>query len=83
MRRGGLTGQAVAPHDGVVFAPDPAGAAVRGGWLPELSALLRRSAVPTGRTATAVGTGVVVAAGTALAVGTALAAGGAARRRRR
>ncbi|MFY1684062.1 SDR family NAD(P)-dependent oxidoreductase [Micromonospora sp. WMMD730] len=83
MRRGGLTGQAVAPHDGVVFAPDPAGAAVRGGWLPELSALLRRSAVPAGRTAASIGTGVAVAAGTALAVGTALAAGGAARRRRR
>ncbi|MEV0942726.1 SDR family NAD(P)-dependent oxidoreductase [Micromonospora wenchangensis] len=81
MRRGGLTGQAVAPHDGVVFAPDPAGAAVRGGWLPELSALLRGAT--TSRTATAVGTGVAVAAGTALAVGTALAAGGAARRRRR
>lgn len=81
MRRGGLTGQSVAPHDGVVFAPDPAGAAVRGGWLPELSALLRGAT--TGRTATAVGTGVAVAAGTALAVGTALAAGGAARRRRR
>ncbi|WP_431920842.1 SDR family NAD(P)-dependent oxidoreductase [Micromonospora wenchangensis] len=81
MRRGGLTGRAVAPHDGVVFAPDPAGAAVRGGWLPELSTLLRGAT--TSRTATAVGTGVAVAAGTALAVGTALAAGGAARRRRR
>ncbi|MEU7617579.1 SDR family NAD(P)-dependent oxidoreductase [Micromonospora rifamycinica] len=72
MRRGGLTGQAVAPHEGVVFAPDPAGAAVRGGWLPEL---LYRAGTPTG--ATAVATAVAVAAGTALA------AGGAARRRRR
>ncbi|MGX4655523.1 SDR family NAD(P)-dependent oxidoreductase [Micromonospora sp. SCSIO 07396] len=74
MRRGGLTGQPVAPHDGVVFTPDPAGAAVRGGWLPELSALLRRAGTPAG--ATAVATGLAVAAGTALAVG------GAVRRRR-
>ncbi|WFE64936.1 SDR family NAD(P)-dependent oxidoreductase [Micromonospora sp. WMMD714] len=71
MRRGGLTGRAVAPHEGVVFAPDPAGAAVRGGWLPELPALLRRAGKPTG--ATAVATAAAVATATVLA---------AARRRR-
>jgi NAD(P)-dependent dehydrogenase (short-subunit alcohol dehydrogenase family) len=71
MRRGGLTGRAVAPHAGVVFAPDPAGAAVRGGWLPELSALLRRVGTPAAATA--------LAAGSAVATATVLAA---ARRRR-
>ncbi|MEV0155933.1 hypothetical protein AB0H57_19620 [Micromonospora sp. NPDC050686] len=29
------------PTDGVVFAPDPASASVRGGWLPDLPRLAR------------------------------------------
>ncbi|KXK60373.1 short-chain dehydrogenase [Micromonospora rosaria] len=41
MRRLGLTGQPVAPHDGVVFAPDPAGTGVRGGWGHGVAGLLR------------------------------------------
>ena len=38
MRLAGLTDRPVAPHDGIVFTPNPAGEAVRGGWLPELVA---------------------------------------------
>ncbi|MCI4065273.1 SDR family NAD(P)-dependent oxidoreductase [Micromonospora sp. R77] len=41
MRLGGLTNRAVAPTDGAVFAPNPAGEAVRGGWLPDLSQVVR------------------------------------------
>ncbi|MEH0937040.1 SDR family NAD(P)-dependent oxidoreductase [Micromonospora psammae] len=41
MRLGGLTDRPVAPHDGVVFRPNPAGEAVRGGWLPDLPRLAR------------------------------------------
>ncbi|WBB69852.1 SDR family NAD(P)-dependent oxidoreductase [Micromonospora sp. WMMD812] len=41
MRRLGLDGPTVAPHDGVVFAPDPASERVRGGWLPDLGRPLR------------------------------------------
>ncbi|MGK5677171.1 SDR family NAD(P)-dependent oxidoreductase [Micromonospora sp. URMC 106] len=41
MRLAGLTDRPVAPHDGVVFAPDPASAAVRGGWLPDLGRVVR------------------------------------------
>ncbi|MEH1098942.1 SDR family NAD(P)-dependent oxidoreductase [Micromonospora sp. CPCC 205561] len=41
MRLAALTGRAVAPHDGVVFAPDPASTAVRGGWVPDLGRVAR------------------------------------------
>lgn len=41
MRLLGLTDRPVAPHDGTVFAPDPATASVRGGWLPDLQRLAR------------------------------------------
>ncbi|MFI7210113.1 SDR family NAD(P)-dependent oxidoreductase [Micromonospora maritima] len=41
MRLGGLTGRPVPPTDGVVFAPNPAGEAVRGGWLPDVSRVVR------------------------------------------
>ncbi|ATO13935.1 short-chain dehydrogenase [Micromonospora sp. WMMA2032] len=41
MRIGGLTGRPVPPTDGVVFAPNPAGEAVRGGWLPDVSRVVR------------------------------------------
>ncbi len=32
MRAGGLSRESVAPHDGNVFAPSPAGDAVHGRW---------------------------------------------------
>ncbi|WP_433318123.1 SDR family NAD(P)-dependent oxidoreductase [Micromonospora chersina] len=41
MRLAGLTDRPVAPHPGIVFAPNPAGEAVRGGWLPEVSRVVR------------------------------------------
>lgn len=41
MRLAGLSRQPVAPHDGVLFAPDPDSAAVRGGWLPDLPQVVR------------------------------------------
>ncbi|MEU7932761.1 SDR family NAD(P)-dependent oxidoreductase [Micromonospora echinofusca] len=41
MRLLGLTDRPVAPHDGVVFAPDAAAASVRGGWLPDLARVAR------------------------------------------
>ncbi|MEU2664285.1 SDR family NAD(P)-dependent oxidoreductase [Micromonospora sp. NPDC007220] len=41
MRLLGLTDRPVAPHDGTVFAPDPAAASVRGGWLPDLQRVAR------------------------------------------
>ncbi|MFF5173132.1 SDR family NAD(P)-dependent oxidoreductase [Micromonospora sp. NPDC000089] len=41
MKLGGLTNRRVAPHEGAVFAPNPAGEAVRGGWLPDLPKLAR------------------------------------------
>ena len=41
MRLAGLSNQPVAPHDGIVFTPNPAGEAVRGGWLPDLSRVVR------------------------------------------
>ncbi|MGK5739571.1 SDR family NAD(P)-dependent oxidoreductase [Micromonospora sp. URMC 103] len=44
MRRLGIADQTVAAHDGVIFAPDPASEAVRGGWLPDLTHLLRGAA---------------------------------------
>ncbi|MEV4123066.1 SDR family NAD(P)-dependent oxidoreductase [Micromonospora sp. NPDC049645] len=40
MRALGLSGRSVAPHDGSVFAPNPAGEAVRGGHLPDLRQLV-------------------------------------------
>ncbi|MEU7585507.1 SDR family NAD(P)-dependent oxidoreductase [Micromonospora sp. NPDC049230] len=40
MRAMGLSGRSVAAHDGSVFAPNPAGEAVRGGHLPDLRQLL-------------------------------------------
>ncbi|SCL32783.1 Short-chain dehydrogenase [Micromonospora nigra] len=48
MRWGGLTGQAVEPHDGTVFTPNPTGEAVRGGWLPRLPRLPGASRLPWG-----------------------------------
>ncbi|MEU6204069.1 SDR family NAD(P)-dependent oxidoreductase [Micromonospora musae] len=44
MRRLGLTDEPVAPTDGVVFAPDPSSATVRGDWLPDLGHLVRTAA---------------------------------------
>ncbi|SCF29616.1 SDR family NAD(P)-dependent oxidoreductase [Micromonospora mirobrigensis] len=41
MRLAGLSHRPVEPHDGVVFTPNPAGEAVSGGWLPDLSGLAR------------------------------------------
>ncbi|GHJ15601.1 MULTISPECIES: SDR family NAD(P)-dependent oxidoreductase [unclassified Micromonospora] len=41
MRLGGLTGRPVPPTEGAVFTPNPAGEAVRGGWLPDLSRVVR------------------------------------------
>ncbi|PWU53003.1 short-chain dehydrogenase [Micromonospora globispora] len=41
MRVAGLSNQPVAPHDGIAFTPNPAGEAVRGGWLPDLSRVVR------------------------------------------
>jgi short-subunit dehydrogenase len=41
MRRAGLCDRPVAPHDGIVFTPNPAGESVRGGWLPDLSQVVR------------------------------------------
>ncbi|MBQ1017223.1 SDR family NAD(P)-dependent oxidoreductase [Micromonospora sp. D93] len=40
MRTAGLSGRSVAAHDGSVFAPNPAGEAVRGGHLPDVRQLL-------------------------------------------
>ncbi|MEV1154528.1 SDR family NAD(P)-dependent oxidoreductase [Micromonospora chokoriensis] len=40
MRRAGLSGRPVAANDGSVFAPNPAGEAVRGGHLPDLRQLV-------------------------------------------
>ncbi|RQX17695.1 short-chain dehydrogenase [Micromonospora ureilytica] len=40
MRAAGLSGRSVAAHDGSVFAPNPAGEAVRGGHLPDVRKLL-------------------------------------------
>ncbi|MFI5834003.1 SDR family NAD(P)-dependent oxidoreductase [Micromonospora sp. NPDC051300] len=41
MRAGGLTNRPTPPNPGVVFEPNPAGEAVRGGWLPDLVGLAR------------------------------------------
>ncbi|WFE34839.1 SDR family NAD(P)-dependent oxidoreductase [Micromonospora sp. WMMD975] len=41
MRVGGLTNRPTPPNPGVVFEPNPAGEAVRGGWLPDLAGLAR------------------------------------------
>jgi short-subunit dehydrogenase len=41
MRLGGLSRRPVDPHDGIVFAPNPDGEAVRGGWLPDVSRVVR------------------------------------------
>ncbi|MGW3810315.1 SDR family NAD(P)-dependent oxidoreductase [Micromonospora sp. NPDC005113] len=41
MRLAGLSGRPVDAHDGTVFAPNPAGEAVRGGHLPDLRQLAR------------------------------------------
>ncbi|MGN9813146.1 SDR family NAD(P)-dependent oxidoreductase [Micromonospora sp. BQ11] len=41
MRLAGLTNRPVAPHDGVVFAPNPAGESVSGGWRPDLAQVVR------------------------------------------
>ncbi|MCM0676704.1 SDR family NAD(P)-dependent oxidoreductase [Micromonospora phytophila] len=54
MRLAGLTGRPVAPHDGVVFTPNPAGEAVRGGWLPDLGQLVRAVGELPGSVGTAV-----------------------------
>lgn len=37
----GLSNRPVAPHEGIIFTPKPAGESVRGGWLPELSQVVR------------------------------------------
>ncbi|MDG4801809.1 SDR family NAD(P)-dependent oxidoreductase [Micromonospora sp. WMMD980] len=41
MRLGGLTNRPTQPNPGVVFTPNPAGEAARGGWLPDLVGLAR------------------------------------------
>lgn len=41
MRTAGLSRRLVGPHEGVVFTPNPAGEAVRGGWLPDLPRTVR------------------------------------------
>ncbi|MEU8300227.1 SDR family NAD(P)-dependent oxidoreductase [Micromonospora sp. NPDC048909] len=41
MRRLGLSDRPVAPHDGVLFDPDPASESLSGGWLPDPAHLLR------------------------------------------
>ncbi|MGW3889876.1 SDR family NAD(P)-dependent oxidoreductase [Micromonospora chokoriensis] len=48
MRAAGLSGRPVAAHDGSVFAPNPAGEAVRGGHLPDLRQLARHVPGPVG-----------------------------------
>ncbi|MEU2611979.1 SDR family NAD(P)-dependent oxidoreductase [Micromonospora sp. NPDC007271] len=50
MRLAGLSNRPVAPHGGTVFAPNPDGEAVRGGWLPDLPQVVRAL---SGATATA------------------------------
>lgn len=44
----GLSGRSVAAHDGSVFAPNPAGEAVRGGHLPDLRQLVHHVSGPVG-----------------------------------
>lgn len=41
MRTLGLSRRPVGPHEGILFTPNPAGEAVRGGWLPDLSRTVR------------------------------------------
>ncbi|MET8193616.1 SDR family NAD(P)-dependent oxidoreductase, partial [Micromonospora sp. NPDC005222] len=41
MRLAGLTRQPVAAHQGIVFTPNPAGESVRGGWVPDVSQVVR------------------------------------------
>ncbi|SCE70638.1 Short-chain dehydrogenase [Micromonospora coriariae] len=48
MRLAGLSGRPVDAHDGTVFAPNPAGEAVRGGHLPDLRQLARSVPGPPG-----------------------------------
>ncbi|MFC0509193.1 SDR family NAD(P)-dependent oxidoreductase [Micromonospora costi] len=48
MRRLGIADRPAPAHDGVVFAPDPASESVRGGWLPDLAHLARRTAALPG-----------------------------------
>ncbi|MCG5470376.1 SDR family NAD(P)-dependent oxidoreductase [Micromonospora sp. LAH09] len=48
MRLAGLSGRPVAPNDGSVFAPNPAGESVRGGHLPDLRQLVTGSAGAVG-----------------------------------
>ncbi|MGW0213415.1 SDR family NAD(P)-dependent oxidoreductase [Micromonospora chokoriensis] len=48
MRAAGLSGRTVTAHDGSVFAPNPAGEAVRGGHLPDLRQLARHVPGPVG-----------------------------------
>ncbi|MEH0841649.1 SDR family NAD(P)-dependent oxidoreductase [Micromonospora sp. CPCC 205711] len=55
MRIGGLTNHPVPPNEGVVFTPNPAGEAVRGGWLPDLP----RAAWAIGGTAVSAGAAVL------------------------
>ncbi|WP_349877938.1 SDR family NAD(P)-dependent oxidoreductase [Micromonospora sp. HUAS YX12] len=50
MRLAGLTRSPVAAHEGIVFRPNPAGEAVRGGWRPGVSQVVRAVG---GRAATA------------------------------
>ncbi|WP_410814019.1 SDR family NAD(P)-dependent oxidoreductase [Micromonospora sp. 067-2] len=48
MRLAGVSGRPVDAHDGSVFAPNPAGEAVRGGHLPDLRNLARNLPGPVG-----------------------------------
>ncbi|MFF5053084.1 SDR family NAD(P)-dependent oxidoreductase [Micromonospora sp. NPDC000663] len=48
MRLAGLSGRAIAVHDGSVFTPNPAGEAVRGGHVPDLRQLARAVPGPLG-----------------------------------
>ncbi|MEV7330421.1 SDR family NAD(P)-dependent oxidoreductase [Micromonospora sp. NPDC093244] len=53
MRLAGLSGRAIAAHDGSVFTPNPAGEAVRGGHVPDLRQLARQLSGPAWTVGTA------------------------------
>jgi hypothetical protein len=54
MRLAGLSRRPVDPHDGTVFTPNPDGEAVRGGWLPDVSRVVRSVGGATSTVGTAV-----------------------------
>ncbi|MCW3814967.1 SDR family NAD(P)-dependent oxidoreductase [Micromonospora sp. DR5-3] len=54
MRLAGLSNQPIGPHEGIVFAPNPTGEAVRGGWLPDLPQVIRALGTATAAAGSAV-----------------------------